>query len=275
MRTVELSNHPRAQLRKVHQERLNAAERARSDYERALARHDRQVAKMRRQRDDARAQHRWWTWLRRALALRRRRHAAPRPPPPTDRSSAEEEILEAGIEGEQQVATGLARVLGDDWALLRGYRNRRGEIDHLLIGPRGLLAIESKHRNATVHCAGDDWWYDKYDRHGHHVEHGTMADHGGRSPSQQLNGPATELEVFLASRGHRVPIQRVVLLTHPRSRLGTCRHPTVHIATSTGQVVALLDRSPPVLGPAELRQIEDLIVRDHRFHASRGKPRRH
>ena len=73
-------------------------------------------------------------------------------------SSSEEEILTAGVAGEQQVAAQLGRVLGDEWTLLRGYSNRRGEIDHLLLGPRGLLAIESKHRNATVHCDGDTWW---------------------------------------------------------------------------------------------------------------------
>jgi len=44
----------------------------------------------------------------------------------------------AGIAGEQLVATELGRVLDDDWTLLRGYRNRRGEIDQLLLGPRGL-----------------------------------------------------------------------------------------------------------------------------------------
>ena len=55
----------------------------------------------------------------------------------------------AGIEGEQLVASGLGRVLDDEWTLIRGYRNRRGEIDHLLLGPRGLIAIEGKHRNAT------------------------------------------------------------------------------------------------------------------------------
>ena len=59
----------------------------------------------------------------------------------------------AGIEGEQLVASGLGRVLDDEWTLIRGYRNRRGEIDHLLLGPRGLIAIEGKHRNALVHCA--------------------------------------------------------------------------------------------------------------------------
>ena len=63
----------------------------------------------------------------------------------------------AGIAGEQLVASGFGRVLNDEWTLIRGYRNRRGEIDHLLLGPRGLAAIEGKHRNALVHCDGDHW----------------------------------------------------------------------------------------------------------------------
>jgi hypothetical protein len=37
--------------------------------------------------------------------------------------SDREEILKAGIKGEDMVAAGLGRVLGDDWTLLRGYRN--------------------------------------------------------------------------------------------------------------------------------------------------------
>jgi Nuclease-related domain len=269
MRTVELSDHPRAQLHKAEQKRATAADRARSGYERALARHERELAKARKHRDSARAQHQWWTWLRLVLALRRLRRAAPRPLPVSPQPTSEEEILRAGIEGEQQVAVELGRLLGGEWTLLRGYSNRRGEIDHLLLGPRGLLAIESKHHNATVHCDGDDWWFDKYDRYGNHVGQGVLADKGGRSPSQQVNEPAGDLEAFLAQRGHPVPVQRVVLLTHPRSRVGTCRHPTVRLATSADQVVALLNRSRAAHGPAELRQIEDLIVRDHRFHAAR------
>ena len=60
------------------------------------------------------------------------------------------------------MATELGRALDDDWTLLRGYRNRRGEIDQLLLGPRGLFAIEVKNLNATVTVDGDRWRADKY-----------------------------------------------------------------------------------------------------------------
>jgi hypothetical protein len=274
MRLIELSNHPGDQLRKIQHERQAEEEQARSDYQEALARHDRSLAEVRQQRDTARTQHRWWAWLRSTAAVRRVRRAVPLPPRAIRSPSRREEILKAGVEGEQEVASHFARVLGDDWVLLRGYRNRFGEIDHLLLGPRGLVAIESKHHSSTVHCDGDQWWFDKYDKYGNHVGRGTLDDGGGRSPSQQLNEPAAALEDFLARRGQPVSALRVVLLSHPRSRLGTHRDPTVSIATSTGDVVSLLNDSHVTLAPLQLRRVEDLIVHDHEFHQSRRRPRR-
>lgn len=177
----------------------------------------------------------------------------------------------AGIEGEQLVASGLGRVLNDEWMLIRGYRNKRGEIDHLLLGPRGLIAIEGKHRNALVHCAGDHWWFTKFDRYGNAIERGELTDSRGRSPSQQVNEPASQLESFLRARGHPVAIERVVLLTHPRSRLGNCVRQTVHVATTTGEVIGMLDDSTTALSEPELEQVERLIIRDHRFHTPKRK----
>jgi hypothetical protein len=173
------------------------------------------------------------------------------------------------------VTAALGRVLGDDWTLLRGYRNRRGEIDHLLLGPQGLVAIEVKYLNRIVHCDGDEWWSDKYDNYGNLVESGKkIADDGGRSPSMQLNEPASLLAGFLSSRGHPVPVQRVVLLTHPRSKVGRCSNLTVHVAASAGYVINLLSGLPPALDAAQLAQLERLIVRDHRFHERPGARRR-
>ena len=61
----------------------------------------------------------------------------------------------------------------------------------------------------------------------------------------------------------------MVLLTHPRSRLGTCVRPTAHIATTTCQVISLINDSTTTITGAECAQIERLIIRDHKFHAKR------
>ena len=179
------------------------------------------------------------------------------------------------LTGEQLVATEFGKALSDDWVLVRGYCNRRGEIDHLLLGPPGLIAIESKHLNATVSCDGDDWRYRKFDRSGNLVAQGPIADRRGRSPSVQLGEPATMLEEFLSSQGgaggagDTVSMLRVVLFTHPRSRLGNCRNTSVHVVTSAAALAVQLGDMPPVLAAAHRARLEELIARDHRYHDGR------
>jgi hypothetical protein len=274
MRVVALSDHPSLLLREAQQGRVAAADAERLRFEAELARHRGRLKRAVRARDQARAQHRWWAWLTGSLAVRRERRLTPAEPRPRQPRSDREAIATAGIEGEQLVERRLGDKLGDDWVLLRGYRNNRGEIDHLLLGPRGLFAIEGKHRNATVHCAGDRWWYIKYDKYNNPVERGEMADKTGRSPSQQLNEPADQLEGFLRSRGHPIRIQRVVLLTHDRSRIGSCTNPTAHVATSTTEVTKLIRRSKASIADDERATLERLIVGDHdHYRARRTGPR--
>jgi hypothetical protein len=60
------------------------------------------------------------------------------------------------------------------------------------------------------------------------------------------------------------------LLSHPRSKVGTCTNLTVHIATSTDDVIGLL--TGPSIEANQVAQIEQLILRDHRFHELRRSP---
>jgi Nuclease-related domain len=272
MRIIELSDHPAEMLNDAAVRRRRTEEKARSGHERALREHRARLRAVREKRDRARARHRWLSWLRWALAVSREKRRAPAAPGGAAGPGGltdQEEILMAGIEGERKVAAELGSALGDDWTLLRGYRNRRGEIDHLLLGPRGLFAIEVKNLNATVHIRGDSWWFDKFDRYGNLVESGQLADRRGRSPSQQLNQPAAELERFLHDRGQQVQVQRLVVLTHQRSQVGTCQKPTVRVGVSAGYVLRLLDGLPAALDARQLAQLARLVQRDHAHHAKR------
>ena len=98
----------------------------------------------------------------------------------------------------------------------------------------------------------------------------------GAFPSEQLNEPAGQLEEFLGRRGQPIAIERVVVLPHPRSELGSWKDRTVHIATNVGYVVELVNASDLALEPARLTELERLIVRDHAFHEGRkghrGRP---
>ena len=276
MRVVELSNHPGDMLDDAARRRQAAERHVLSVYEDELVRYRARVQAAKVRRDRARAGRHWRAWLTLSVAAWREKRRIPRPPVPSaghapyGRGDLEEKIR-AGMAGEQLVATELGRVLDDSWTLLRGYRNRRGEIDHVLLGPRGLFAIEVKNLNATVHVDGDRWRADKYDRYGNLVEQRVIADRLGRSPSVQLNEPADDLERHLAGQGHPAKVQRVVVLTHQRSRLGTVRNPTVLAGPSAAYVVDLAETSARRLDRDERAAIADLIERDH---ASRGKRQR-
>ncbi len=266
MRIIQLSDHPGEMLQAVQQQRQTAEEEALARYEQALAQHRGRVAAAGAMRKEVWAQRRWLAWLRAIFAVWAEQGRAPRRPVFYHGTTDQEEVLTAGMAGERLVANELGRVLGDDWVLLRGYRNRNDEIDHLLLGPRGLFAMEVKHRNATVYVDGDDWRFDKYDRFGNVVEQGRITDRGGRSPSRQVNDSADELQRFLDRRRQQVTIQRIVILTHPRSELSSHRNLTVSVATSMEFVIDLVNGSPSVLLPAQLAELQQLIEQDHRFH---------
>jgi hypothetical protein len=276
MQTIELSNHPGDMLNDASRRRAAAEKHVLSLYEDALIRYRARVQTIRVKRDRARAQHRWWAWLRLAFAGWREKRGVPRPPIPAAGHNDTEEKLMAGIAGEQLVAAELGRALDDDWTLLRGYRNRRGEIDHLLLGPAGLFAIEVKNLNATVHVDGDRWRADKYDNYGNLVEQRPIADAKGRSPSAQLNEPAGDLERFLRERGQPVTVQRVVILAHRRSRIGTAQNLTVRVGTSADYLLTLINspsRQEPLTGN-QRHEIRRLIQHDHALHDKRRHDKR-
>jgi len=274
MRLVELSDHPGRMLRDIQQQRLADAHRDQAEFAAARARHEARLDQARADRDEALARHRWWAWIRAVFALWARRRHAPRMTAAASGPTDREESIAAGIAGEQLVANELSQVLGDEWVLFHGYRNRRGEIDHLLLGPGGLFAIEVKHRNATVYVDGDDWRYEKFDQWGNLVDQGSIEDRTGRSPSVQVNESADELERFLGSRGQEVSITRIVILNHPRSRVGGQRDLTVRVGTSTAYVAGLVNASLAEWPDSRRGQLERLIERDHHFHAARRPPRR-
>jgi hypothetical protein len=129
-----------------------------------------------------------------------------------------------------------------------------------------------KNINATVHFSGDLRQADRYDNYGNLVEQRPIADRRGRSPSEQLNEPADELQRFLRERGQSIAVQRVVVLTHRRSRLGSRENLTVRLGTSPAYVLSLLGDSPDELGERQRLEIERLIRRDHDFY-ERGRRR--
>jgi hypothetical protein len=259
MRTVTLSDHPAELLADAVSERQrgSAAQQAALD-------------DARKRRDQARAQGRWFSWLRLWFTVRRAARELARQRLSARRPTGREDSIRAGQAAEQRVADELGRALNADWTLFRGYRNRRGEVDGLLLGPGGLFAYEVKYHNATIYISGDTWQSEKFDRYGNQVSgRAPMTDKRGRSPSRQLGEPAAALADWLTKRGYPVAVTPVVLLTHERARIGAIRDPTVAVETSPQALLRLARSRPGTLNPRQRTAIAQIIRDDHRHHERR------
>jgi len=262
MRVVRLSDHPG--------DLVAAGERER---QRGTAKQEARLAAARQDRDKARSAGRWLTWLRLVFVVGREKRAAARHQVVPQMPTAEEEKARAGHDAELRVEESLGRELSDDWTLFRGYRNARGEIDGVLLGPRGLFTIEVKHHNGTVYITGDDWSSEKYDKYGNRVrQRAPMRDASGRrSPSQQLTEPSAMMAERLHRREQMVNPQCVVVLTHPNARVRDIKNPTVQVVTSVRQLLELVDQSQADLTATRVRVISELIRRDHQYWAARKR----
>ncbi|MGI5206938.1 nuclease-related domain-containing protein [Spirillospora sp. CA-108201] len=259
MRIEVLSDHPGSQLQDT--DAALARERDR------VAQHARAVEDLRRRQEASR---RWWQLARRfrdARELQALQREAPALDPAVMHRRAQQQ---AGVDAEDRVASELERSLRGDWTLFRGYANRRGEVDHLLVGPGGVWAIEVKGQAVKVHVTGDDWRFEKFDRYGNRVKTGVLADGRGRSWGRQVGEVAGALEEFLRSRGAPVPVRTAVVVMHDRAELGTCRNPGVDVVgIGTRSLLDQVARTGGVLDREGRNKVADLVRRDHRFNAQR------
>ncbi len=182
-----------------------------------------------------------------------------------------------GREGEDNLAEAFRRDLGDEWTLLKGYKNPGGEIDQILVGPPGVIAIEIKNYSGAVRISGDRWTRDRYDRYGNLVASEPMADGGGRSPSVQVNAAASILQRFLNERlsGAAGRVSRAVILTHDNLRLGKVSNPTVDYILTLNDIRRRPGESAMLSRPARFDRkgagrIVNLIQRDHQYYNNGG-----
>jgi hypothetical protein len=190
----------------------------------------------------------------------------------------EETVWESGHQGECRVSDTFAAALDDEWTLILGYHNARGEIDQILVGPSGVFAMEIKYVNGTVYCDGDRWWRDKYDRYDDLVESDVpIQDKTGRGPSKQLNDAAHLLESFLSRRAGVEKVHRIVLFSHESSKIGHLHNVRVdRVETIRGlDPRQMLVPSSAKIDPALTGKIIKLISNDHDYHKTRPRVQKH
>ena len=182
----------------------------------------------------------------------------------------------AGVYGEELLTWSLSGLLSEEWVMLRGYRNRRGETDSVLVGPAGIWAIEVKRRRILLHAVGDQWWFQKFSSQGYLQEPEWAVDGGGRSWPRQVGDVAHDLAKWLDRQGHRNPVRTAVMLMHDHAQLVECIHPAVDfVGSAPWQLMnsILADGISTPLSQDACADIVRLVERDHHFHSNRRRGR--
>jgi hypothetical protein len=66
----------------------------------------------------------------------------------------------SGLKGERKVVSNISHKLGNEHSLLNDVKLRdgiTGNIDHVIVGPRGIFAIETKNIHGNFTVDGDNW----------------------------------------------------------------------------------------------------------------------
>lgn len=177
---------------------------------------------------------------------------------------------QTGADGENALVEGLSG-LSDRWTMLRGYRNRRGETDSVLVGPHGVWAVEVKNIRVRLTVDGERWCYEKLDRWENVKETGEATDRTGRTWADQVNDVAEDLRKWLELRNRRLPVRTAVLLLRDKAALGSIDDPLVDlIGTSADDLVRAMEHHTLDLDAEACADIVRLIRRDHEFH-DRGR----
>lgn len=266
---IELSAFAKDRAKELKATRLSRFEKEQKAYEEAMEKRNAQVEELRERLHDDLARRSYLSALKtwRSLVLIGN---APEPVKPEIETPTKEELkFSAGEDGERRLIDLMTDELDDRWTIIRGYKNRKGEIDCILVGPEGVFAFEVKSERGVFSRIRGEWFYDKLDRYGNVVELGVpLADKGGRGPDQQLNEPADELERFIRRRGVQTGIARVVVFSNPDAELGDVEGAKVDLVVTLrpGVLDAILEVSKGTLSPEQIKRIVELIQKDHAWH---------
>lgn len=271
MRRITLSDHTADKAQQAQKQREDAYAARMAAYERERESKRQSIEEARSRMRHAWQDRRFLAALGNALVVRWRARFGWPTPPRMQAPSHEEHIWSIGNQGEAKVANFLAGRLDDDWVLVSGYRNAKGEIDQVLVGPGGLFTLEIKFINGAVAINGDQWTFDKYDKYGNRVEQNRpIADKKGRSPSRQLNEPTDRMLEFLCKSLPTLSARRIVVLSHERADLALVFQPTVTpVLLRSWSLQETLLAGSSTLSDTEREKIVELLKRDHAFNDRR------
>jgi hypothetical protein len=206
----------------------------------------------------------WWNSALRSVAGVEPRHTRshiPLPLPPGDDAGA------------QRVAARLKAILDDNWTLICGYCSSAGRLEHILVGPRGVMTLASTSLHGRIHCDGERWRRDKFDLYNNLVERDAPV---ATDPGGALYAASARLQQVLLGQTSIRQVALALVFTHHAATLGTIRH------RQLGLVTLLSDLKSATLlqalsGHPDHRTIDgvvDVIRHEHARFVRQNSPRR-
>ncbi|WP_432492780.1 nuclease-related domain-containing protein [Kineococcus auxinigenes] len=162
------------------------------------------------------------------------------------RVEREQRNWEAGAEGERLVAEALAVLEADGWTVLHDVRwpgRQRANVDHVAIGPGGVVVVDSKNWTGVVSFRDDELRV------------------GGRSMARELTGvaAATSAVTTHVPARHRRDVLGVLCLVQQHAPAREVGAVTV---VSRDAVADLLRALPTALEPRQVTRVVDVLARE-------------
>jgi hypothetical protein len=174
--------------------------------------------------------------------------------------------LGAGLRGQRLLTTALA-CLDDSYYLINNLKlpGRADDVDHIVIGPNGIFALETKHHRGRIFCHNGQWYQSKMSRGGH-----LQPDEPIRDPVQQLKRNIDYLRTCInhtdraLSKRTGLWIEGSVVFTHPAVCVDLAEgveaalpFPVLKIRELPGHIVGHVPRRPH--SKSEIREIVSLL----------------
>jgi hypothetical protein len=151
-----------------------------------------------------------------------------------------------GLIGEQKVSETLMGALGNEYSLFNDVmlKGKRGNIDHIVVGPTGIFAIETKNpKGKIISYYGDNW-----------------EGVGKKSPSRQARINAVRIKRILASQvesnSKRFWVQGIVAIANNEAKLTPKKPPESVEVERINELANHIKNKPKRFETREIEQIE-------------------
>lgn len=174
--------------------------------------------------------------------------------------------LRAGLRGQHLLAR-ILTPLSDRYYLINNLKlpGRADDVDHMVIGPNGIFALETKHHRGRIFWRDGQWYQSKISRRGR-----LQPEEPIRDPTRQLKRNVDYLRSCInrtdpaLSRRTRLWIEGAVVFTHPavsldlpREVLSQLSFPVLRARDLPALILGHVPRRP--YSKAEIRQIVSMF----------------